>query len=34
MKLSSGLLLLEVSQGEQMAGQVGVRARLVLEKTH
>lgn len=34
MKLSSGLLLLEVSQREQTAGQVGVRARLVPEKTH
>lgn len=31
MRASSGLLLLEGSQGEQMAGQVGVRARLVLE---
>lgn len=31
MKVSSELLLLEVSQREQMAGQVGFRDRLALE---
>lgn len=31
MKVSSELLLLEVSQREQMAGQVGFKARLALE---